>query len=76
MDFITDLPPSTKGGKVYDAILVIMDRYTKMARYIPTRKTITAPELADVIANKLVLLGAGLPQAIVSDRGSVFTAKF
>jgi hypothetical protein len=36
MDFITGLPLSWRNGVVYDAILVIVDRYTKMARYIPT----------------------------------------
>ena len=63
MDFITDLPPSKRrdGGKVYDSILVIMDRYTKMARYLPTRKDIKVEELSDVIMNKHVLRGAGLP---------------
>ena len=78
MDFITDLPPSKRrdGGKVYDSILVIMDRYTKMARYLPTRKDIKAEELADVIMNKHVLRGAGLPQSIVSDKGSVFNARY
>jgi hypothetical protein len=35
MDFVTGLPVSRRNGVVYDAILVIVDRYTKMARYIP-----------------------------------------
>ena len=55
------MPPSTKGGKVYTSVLVIIDRYTKIARYIPTKKEISALELADVIANKHVLRGASLP---------------
>ncbi|KAI9779298.1 MAG: hypothetical protein M1816_003611 [Peltula sp. TS41687] len=37
-----------------------------MARYLPTRKVIKAEELADVIMNKHVLRGAGLPQSIAS----------
>lgn len=78
MDFITGLPPSNKrpGSKAYDAILVVIDRYTKFARYIPMRKTITAPELAEVMINKVFLKGVGVPRMIVSDRRSVFTAKF
>jgi hypothetical protein len=36
MDFITGLLLSRRGDSVFDAILVIVDRYTKMARYIPT----------------------------------------
>ena len=34
MDFIVGLPSSEHWGKVYNAILVIMDHYTKMAQYI------------------------------------------
>ena len=49
MDFITDLPPSKKrDGCVYDAIFVIVDRFTKMALYIATSKTATAEDVADL----------------------------
>ena len=75
MDFITGLPPSKSCGQVYDAILVIVDRFTKIARYVPVRKTIDAPELADTLI-KAWVKDFGLPDSIVSDRGSVFTAKF
>jgi hypothetical protein len=46
--FITGLPPSKNlnGGEDYDLILVIVDRFSKIARYIPCHKTINAPELA------------------------------
>ena len=48
MDFVTGLPPSKNpnGGKDYDLILVIVDRFSKMAWYIPCYKTIDALELA------------------------------
>jgi transposase InsO family protein len=75
MDFVTDLPPSKRRGKAYDSILVVVDRYTKMARYIPVLKTIDAPTLADVFVSK-ILRHYGVPQSIVTDRGTVFTAKF
>lgn len=39
MDFIVDLP-TTQGG--YDAILVVVDRLTKMAHFIPTRESVSA----------------------------------
>jgi hypothetical protein len=50
IDFITDLPPSIDNstGIEYDSLLVIVDRYTKVARYIPCLKTTTAEELADL----------------------------
>ena len=76
MDFVTDLPPS-KGhsGAVYDSIWVVVDRLTKMTHYVPTRKTIDAPTLAGLFIQEVVRLH-GLPDSIVSDRGSVFTSKF
>ena len=75
MDFVTGLPPSRRDDRVYDAIWVVVDRYTKMARYIPTTKTLTATELADLFTDNIVCF-FGLPLGIVSDRGSVFTSQF
>ena len=75
MDFITDLPPSNFHGRIYDSILVVVDRYTKMARYIPCNKTITATELVDTFMGK-IYKDFGAPEGITSDRGSVFTSKF
>jgi transposase InsO family protein len=75
MDFITDLPPSKLNGQIYDSILVIVDRYTKMGRFIPVRKTIDAAELAEVFIHH-VYKDFGCPKGITSDRGSVFTSKF
>lgn len=75
LDFITGLPPSKFRGRVYDSILVIVDRYTKLARYILTTKEITAPELAELFVIH-VFKDFGLPKGMTSDRGSVFTSKF
>ena len=59
----------------YDLILVIVDRLTKMVYYEPVQTIITVPALAEVILN-VVVRYHGLPDSIVSDRGSVFTSKF
>jgi transposase InsO family protein len=75
MDFITDLPPSKGRQGVYDAILVITDRYTKMVLYTPTTKTVSAENLADIVIERVVSF-AGVPRAIVSDRGPQFTSLF
>ena len=75
MDFITDLPPSAGEGKVFDSILVIVDRFTKFAIYAAVNKTITAGELAEVIEKRLITY-FGAPLGIVSDRGPVFTSYF
>jgi len=77
MDFITDLPPSIELGetRASDSILVIVDRYTKIVKYIPCRKTIDSLELAKIFF-KYWVKDQGIPADIVSDRGSVFTSKF
>ena len=76
MDFVTGLPVSTNWkGESYDSILVIVDRLTKMVHYEPVKVTIDAPGLAEVIID-MVVRHHGLPDSIVSDRGSVFTSKF
>ena len=48
MDFITGLPASKKrnSNDVYDAILVVVDRFSKEAIYIPVRKDWTAIDIA------------------------------
>jgi hypothetical protein len=44
MDFVTDLPESTASG--YTDIMVVVDRLTKMAIYLPDRKDVDSLELA------------------------------
>ena len=42
MDFVTDLPASISfEGVEYDSILVVVDRLTKMAHFLPTWKDVT-----------------------------------
>jgi len=73
MDFITDLPPSKGRQGAYDAILVVVDRFTKMSLYTPTSKTVKAEDVADILIER-VMSFAGVPKSIVSDRGSQFTS--
>ena len=76
MDFVMGLPVSTNWkGDTYDSILVIIDRLMKMIHYEPVKVTIDSPGLAEVILD-VVVQHHGLPNSIVSDRGSVFTSKF
>jgi Chromo (CHRromatin Organisation MOdifier) domain len=56
-------------------ILVVIDRLTKMARFIPTRSSVTSKETADLFLRE-VFRHHGLPSNIVSDRDPRFTAKF
>jgi hypothetical protein len=76
LDFITGLPPARdSSGCVFDAILVIVDRLSKMAIYIPALKTWDAKQFAESYFNN-VILKYGIQKGIVSDRGSVFTSEF
>ncbi len=74
MDFITELPESVAYWWRYDAILVVVDKLSKMCFYIPCRSDITAGELAEVIPRGIIRLN-GVPSAIISDRGLLFTFR-
>jgi len=75
LDFITQLPSSYIGTTEYNAILVVVDRYTKMARFIPTTTNIAAPEFA-ALFHENIELKYGSPRGIVSDRDTRITSKF
>ena len=67
MDFITNLPHS----KGFDTILTVVDRFIKMAHFLPCVKNISSQETADIIMRE-VFRHHGLPNDIISDRGSQF----
>jgi transposase InsO family protein len=72
MDFITDLPLSH--GR--DQLWVIIDRFTKMAHFIPLKQGQRgAEDLARIFAREIWRFH-GLPTDIVSDRDSRFTSEF
>ena len=73
MDFITGLPKS--GPPQHDAILVIVDRLSKMVHYIPTHETVTSEGAPRLYFDNIFWLH-GLPDSIVSDRGTQFTYSF
>jgi transposase InsO family protein len=75
LDFITGLPPSKHLGVVYDAILVVVDRYSRMSVYLPCHTSTTASALADRMLDG-VFAKYGVPRSIVSDRGTTFTSSF
>jgi hypothetical protein len=71
MDFITGLPESN--GKT--AILVVVDKLTKFATFIPTTSEVTAETTARLLFQRVFRL-FGLPTEIVSDRDPRFTSNF
>jgi hypothetical protein len=71
MDYIVELPLSNG----FDAVYVCVDRFTKMAHFIPTTTRVTAEESANLYLRH-VFKNHGLPTDIVSDRGTQFTSRF
>ncbi|CAM6102376.1 unnamed protein product [Calypogeia fissa] len=71
MDFIQGL--SMAYG--YDVILTIVDHFSKMAYFLPTYKTVSAWEVANMVFNSVFRMW-GLPLQILLDRNSRFTWHF
>ena len=73
LDFVTHLPFSSR--EEYDALLVIVDRFSKRVWLIPTWATATA-EVTAMLFLKHIIYENGIALEIVSDRDSKFTSKF
>jgi hypothetical protein len=72
LDLITQLPRSKLGN---DAIVVFVDKLTKMVHYVATTTTVTAPQLSQLFMREVCRLH-GVPESILSDRDPRFTAHF
>ena len=71
MDFIVTLPKSEGFG----SIMVILDRFSKYATFIPAPTDCTAEEAARLFLRNVVKLWR-VPESIVSDRDPCFTWRF
>jgi hypothetical protein len=71
MDFMVSLPPS----KGFDAIMVVVDRFSKMAHFIPTKDEATVQKTGRLFFSH-IFKHHGLPKDIVLDRDPKFTSKF
>lgn len=71
MDFIEGLPKAHS----YNCILVVVDKFSKYAHFIPLHHPFTASKVAMAFMDHVFKLH-GLPEAIISDRDKVFTSSF
>ena len=69
LDFIEGLPKS----KTFDTILVVIDKLTKYAHFIPLSHPYTALTIAQTFVSNIYKLH-GLPSIIISGRDRVFTS--
>ena len=71
MDLITDLPLVNS----YDSVLVVVDRFMKMAHFTPCSKTISREGMVHLLLNNVVRLH-GLPDDVISDCRPQFVSHF
>ncbi len=71
MDFMVNLPPL----RGFVAIMVVVDRFSKMAHFILTKDEATAQKIGRLFFTH-VFKHHGFPKDIVSNRDPKFTSKF
>jgi hypothetical protein len=69
MDFITGLP---RTSKLHDSIMVVVDKLTKYAHFMPLKTTHKAVDVVDILIKEVARLHE-IPKTIVSDRDPKFT---
>lgn len=71
LDFVTGLPLSEGNTTV----LTVVDRFSKMVKFIPLPKVPSAKETAEVLMHNVCRV-FGFPRNVLSDQGPQFVAQF
>jgi hypothetical protein len=72
MDFITGLPTSTKQN---EAIMVVVNKLSKSAHFIPVKSTCKAIDIAQIFMKEIFQMHS-MPREIISSRDTKFTSNF
>ena len=71
MNFIIEFLFNRYENDIYNVILVVVDRYSKMTLYIFAKSTWSTENLADVLFDKMFLIFLEIKK-VISDRDSLF----
>jgi hypothetical protein len=72
IDFITKLP---RTRRQHDSIMVVVDKLTKAAHFVPVKKTHTTTNIGEIYMRDISRLHL-IPKEIVSDKDTKFTSNF
>jgi hypothetical protein len=72
MDVISGLPKSTKKN---DSIMIVVDKLSKSAHFVPVKSTCKAIDIANIFMKEIFILH-GMPKEIVYDRDTKFILNF
>ena len=75
MNFIIELSFNRYENDIYNAILVVIDRYSKITLYIFAKSTWSTENLADVLFDKMFLIFFEIKK-VIFDRSSLFVNNY